>query len=425
MPRGESEEGAAGAGAGRGATTGARATLRVLATRNFGPYFVGNLLSNSGTWFQNLAQGILVYRLTGSAFLLGVVGFSQFVAVFVLAPWAGAAADRFDRRLLMFWMQLGSFCVTALLAALAWKGLASAGVVIGLALLLGVATAFSVPAMQALVPQLVAPHDLHQAIALNSVTFNASRVIGPVLGAVVIAQLGIPWAFAINACSYLTLAWALTVVQPRPQAPPPARRARMRDTLRVAAADPRIVALLVATAALSFTLDPISTLAPAFAREVLHRPDTLAGWLLGTFGIGSVLAAFTLTGRIHRSWRRLAAALGLFSVAVVAFALSPGLWLALPALVLAGVGFMAASTAATTRLLLSVPVAQHGRFMAIWGALFLGFRPLASLVDGAIASANVRVAAAVMAVPTLAAALWLLARPPAATGTATAPAGTD
>ena len=402
-------------GAGGGEAAGARATLHVLATRNFGPYFVGNLLSNSGTWFQNLAQGILVYRLTGSAFLLGVVGFSQFVAVFVLAPWAGAAADRFDRRILMRWMQLGSFCVTALLAALAWKGLASAGVVIGLALLLGVATAFAVPAMQALVPQLVEPKDLHHAIALNAVTFNASRVIGPVLGAVVIARLGIPWAFAINACSYLVLAWALTVIRPRPQAPPPARRARLRETLRAAAADRRIVALLIATAALSFTLDPISTLAPAYAREVLHRPDTLAGWLLGTFGIGAVIAAFTLTGRIHRSWRRLAAGLGLFSVAVVVYALSPGLWLVLPALVLAGVGFMAASTAATTRLLLTVPVAQHGRFMAIWSALFLGFRPLASLADGAIASANVRVAAAVMALPTLAVALWLLARPPAGT----------
>ena len=102
-------------------------------------------------------------------------------------------------------------------------------------------------------------------------------------------------------------------------------------------------------------------------------------------------------------------------MAVVVYALSPGLWLVLPALVLAGVGFMAASTAATTRLLLTVPAAQHGRFMAIWSALFLGFRPLASLADGAIASANVRVAAAVMALPTLAVALWLLARPPAGT----------
>lgn len=394
------------------ASTGARATLRVLGTRNFGPYFVGNLLSNSGTWFQNLAQGILVYRLTGSALMLGVVGFSQFVAVFVLAPWAGAAADRFDRRILMRWMQLGSFVVTAALAALAWTGHASAGVVIGMALLLGVATAFSTPSMQALVPQLVEPGELHQAIALNAVTFNASRVIGPVVGAIVITRLGIPWAFALNSCSYLVLVLALSLVRPRAKAPGPARRTPMRETLRAAAADRRILTLLVVTTALSFTLDPISTLAPAYAREVLHRPDTLAGYLLGTFGIGSVIAAFTLTGRIRESWSRLAATLALFGLALVLYALSPSIWVSLLALVLAGVGFLATSTAATTRLLMTVPVEQHGRFMAIWSALFLGTRPVASLLDGAIASASIRAAGLVLAVPTVGVALWLLARPP-------------
>ena len=394
------------------ASTGARATLRVLGTRNFGPYFVGNLLSNSGTWFQNLAQGILVYRLTGSALMLGVVGFSQFVAVFVLAPWAGTAADRFDRRILMRWMQLGSFAVTAALAALAWTGHASAGVVIGMALLLGVATAFSTPSMQALVPQLVEPGELHQAIALNAVTFNASRVIGPVVGAIVITRLGIPWAFALNSCSYLVLVLALSVVRPRAKAPGPVRRTPMRETLRAAAADRRILTLLVVTTALSFTLDPISTLAPAYAREVLHRPDTLAGYLLGTFGIGSVIAAFTLTGRIRESWSRLAATLALFGLALVLYALSPSIWVSLLALVLAGVGFLATSTAATTRLLMTVPVEQHGRFMAIWSALFLGTRPVASLLDGAIASASIRAAGLVLAVPTVGVALWLLARPP-------------
>lgn len=394
------------------ASTGARATLRVLGSRNFGPYFVGNLLSNSGTWFQNLAQGILVYRLTGSALMLGVVGFSQFVAVFVLAPWAGAAADRFDRRVLMRWMQLGSFVVTAALAALAWTGHASAGVVIGMALLLGVATAFSTPSMQALVPQLVEPGELHQAIALNAVTFNASRVIGPVVGAIVITRLGIPWAFALNSCSYLVLVLALSVVRPRAQPPGPARRTRLRETLRVATADPRIRMLLVVTTALSFTLDPISTLAPAYAREVLHRPDTLAGYLLGTFGIGSVIAAFTLTGRIRESWSRLAVTLALFGLALVLYALSPSIWVSLLALVLAGVGFLATSTAATTRLLMTVPVEQHGRFMAIWSALFLGTRPVASLLDGAIASASIRAAGLVLAVPSVGVALWLLARPP-------------
>ena len=403
-------------------TTGAGATLRVLASRNFGPYFVGSLLSNSGTWFQNLAQGILVYRLTGSTVLLGVVGFSQFVAVLVLAPWTGAAADHFDRRVLMRWMQLGSFVVTAVLAVLAWKGLASAGVVIGLALLLGVATAFSTPAMQALVPQLVEREQLSQAIGLNSVSFNAARVIGPIVGAVVISQLGIPWAFALNSGSYLVLVLALSVVKLHRQPPRPKQRPLLRETLRLAAADPRILALLVATATLSLTLDPVSTLSPAYATRVLHRPDTLAGWLIGVFGAGSVVAVFLFTGRIAGSWRRLACTLTLMGGGIAAYALAPSLEVALVALFIGGLGFLSSSTATTIWLLRSVDVSQHGRFMAIWSALFLGLRPIASIVDGALAAvAGVRASAFVMALPTLVVAAWLFAgasarsraRPPA------------
>ena len=403
-------------------STGASATLRLLANRNFGPYFVGSLLSNSGTWFQNLAQGILVYRLTGSTVLLGVVGFSQFVAVLVLAPWTGAAADHFDRRVLMRWMQLGSFVVTAVLAVLAWKGLATAGVVIGLALLLGVATAFSTPAMQALVPQLVEREQLSQAIGLNSVSFNAARVIGPIVGAVVISQLGIPWAFALNSGSYLVLVLALSVVKLHRQPPRPKQRPLLRETIRLAAADPRILALLVATATLSLTLDPVSTLAPAYATQVLHRPDTLAGWLIGVFGAGSVIAVFLFTGRIAGSWRRLAGTLTLMGGGVAAYALAPNLEVALVALFIAGLGFLSSSTATTIWLLRSVDVSQHGRFMAIWSALFLGLRPIAALIDGSLAAvAGVRASALVLALPTLGVAAWLFAgaaarsqhRPPA------------
>ena len=126
-----------------------------LRNRNFWPYFAGNLLSNCGTWFQNIAQAILVYRLTGSTFLVGVVNFAQFVGVFVLAPWAGSAADRFDRRRLVVVTQVVAAAVTALLAALQSAGLATTPVVIGLALVTGACVAFAIPAIQAMVPDLV------------------------------------------------------------------------------------------------------------------------------------------------------------------------------------------------------------------------------------------------------------------------------
>ena len=136
-------------------TTEPRSIGRVLADRNVWPYFTGNLLSNCGTWFQNIAQAILVFRLTRSTLAVGVVNFAQFIGVFALAPWAGAAADRFDRRRLLVVTQLSAVAITALLAVLTSAGLATTPIVIGLALILGLSTAFAIPALQALVPALV------------------------------------------------------------------------------------------------------------------------------------------------------------------------------------------------------------------------------------------------------------------------------
>src|SRR3954452_7218782 len=177
--------------------------LRVLTDRNFWPYFAGNLASNCGSWFQNLAQALLIFILNGSTFLVGAGNFAQFSGAFVLAPWAGSAADRFDRRRLMIITQVVSVVITGCLAVLAAAGLATAPVVIVLALLLGACVAFYVPAMQALVPLLVPAHELAGAIALNSVTFNLARAIGPVVGALVIAHSGIAVAFGLNSVSYL------------------------------------------------------------------------------------------------------------------------------------------------------------------------------------------------------------------------------
>src|SRR4051794_24556852 len=183
----------------------ARSNLRLLGYPNFGPYFFGNLLSQCGTWFQNIAQALLIFRLTHSTLLVGVVNFAQFVGVFALAPWAGTAADRFDRKRLLVVTQIGAVAVTALLATLSALDLAPAPVVIVLALVLGLSTAFAIPAQQALVPLLVTGRDLAPAIALNSVSFTLARAIGPALGALVVAALGIPAAFAINSLSYLAL----------------------------------------------------------------------------------------------------------------------------------------------------------------------------------------------------------------------------
>jgi MFS family permease len=390
--------------------------LRVLADRNFWPYFAGNLLSNCGTWFQNLAQALLIFRLTGSTLLVGVVNFAQFVGTFALAPWSGLAADRFDRRRLMLVAQSFAVVVTGVLAALAAAGLASTPVVIGLALLLGITTAFSVPAMQALVPLLVPDHELAGAVALNSVTFNLARAVGPVLGAVVVDRLGIPAAFGLNALSYVALIAALLVVRPREQVRSSSRggtggRVRIRDSFGVVLADRRILFLLLGVVALSLTADPVNTLTPGFVTHLFDRKDTLVGVLVGAFGAGAVAAAFLVGRQRAGVERRLAAMLGILGVGMAAFAVAPSFGFALPALVVGGFGFLAANTTATTAIQLGVPDEQRGRVMALWSVAFLGVRPFGSLLDGAVASAvGLRPAAMLMAVPALATAALFLRR---------------
>ena len=381
----------------------------VLLQRNFGPYFLGNLLSNCGTWFQNIAQALLILRLTHSPLLVGVVNFAQFVGIFVLAPWSGSAADRFNRRKLLVVTQLGAVAVTAALALLTRAHDATAPVVIGLALVLGLTTAFAIPALQALVPLLVHGDDLGPAIAFNSVTFTLARAIGPVLGALVVANFGIATAFALNAGSYLALIAALMIVQPSAQSPRPSVRPRLRDSIRLVREDARLATLLAVIAAISITQDPVNTLTPFFATRVFHHADVLTGYLVGAFGLGAAIAGVTIAGRPGDRWRRMPATCALLGMSMVAFALSRSLWLAYPALFLGGIGFLSANTSATTLVQLEVDDAQRGRVMALWSVSFLGTRPFASLADGAIASRfGLRAAGLTMAVPALLVAVGLV-----------------
>jgi MFS family permease len=391
---------------------GPGAAWRVIRSRNFGPYFVGNAASASGTWFQNLAGSILVFRLTQSAFLLGVLAFCQFAPVLLLAPWAGSWADRYDRRKLILGSQLAAIAFSAGLAALAWNGLATAWVVIGCSAALGVTSAISAPAQQALITSLVGPSDVAQAVALNSMTFNLARAIGPVTAAAIIATLGIPWAFALNSLSYLALVAGLLLVSPHPQVL--AARASLRESIGLIRAEPQLAMSLVIVMCVGFGSDPINTESPAFAHAFGYS-DTWSGAIVGVFGLGAVCAAFLVAGRVAGSQGRMAVTLGLLSGGIALFALTPWLPLGFVFLAIAGFGYLASNTSATTRLQLGVAESHRGRVMALWSVAFLGLRPLASLADGGLAATiGVRGAGLVLAVPALAGAIVVARqRPPA------------
>ena len=385
------------------AVAGPRAVWRLVRRRDFGPYFVGNALSASGTWFQNLAAALLIYRLTHSALLLGVLNFSQFIPILLLTPWAGSIADRVDRRRLLLASQSLAVLLAAGLAALAWGGLASTWVVIGDTLCLGIVSAFSAPAQQALIVSLVRSTEVPTAVALNSMTFNLARALGPAGAALSVHYLGIPASFALNAASYAIFIGALLVVRPRRQEKASREEARVRESFRLLRQKPELAGFLAIVAIVGFASDPVNTLSPAFA-HAYGRPDTWAGFIVGAFGAGAVCAALVVAGRVAGSRLRMVATLLLLGGGVLAFAICPWLPLGFVLLFGGGFGYLASNTAATTRLQLGVTERQRGRIMALWSLAFLGLRPFASLLDGLVARTwNVRVAGVVLATPALAA----------------------
>ncbi|HEX9342382.1 MAG TPA: MFS transporter [Actinomycetota bacterium] len=393
-----------------------RGAVALLAQRDFGLYAVGSLLSNAGNFCQSIALSLLVFRLTRSTLLVGVVNFAQYAGVLLLAPLAGAAADRYERRRLLVASQLAAVLISGALALLVAAGRAGVGSVMVLAALLGVTTAFCFPAQKALVPALVEPADLHRAVGMDSMTMNLSKALGPALGALLVLRVGFAWAFAANCASYLALIVAVLVIRPRPQASGPGRDddaaggrgGGVLGALRVLRGEPELVLLLAVVAVLAIASDPAPTLGPGFAVHLYGRSDTVAGLLFGTFGIGAVLGALTIARPAARPYRRMALLLVGMAVANAAFALSGAgtLWLGLAGLAVAGGTYLAAQTQATTMIHESLDDARRGRVMALWTVAFVGTRPLASLADGALATVvGLRGAALLISLPLLAVAL--------------------
>jgi MFS family permease len=386
-------------------TRSRRSSLRALKHRSFAVFFVGNLLSNCGTWFQNIALALLLYRLTRSSFWVGAVNFAQFIGVVLLAPWAGSLADRMDRRRLIVVTQLAATADSALLAWLVAAGVESRIVILGLALILGATTAFATPALQAIIPALVPREDLGAGVAMNSVTFNLARALGPVAGAFVVARVGIPWAIGVNALSYVALAAAILLVRVDATPDRQHQQARLRESFALVRHDERLLILLLIVAAVSLTMDPVATLTPAYATRSFHRPDTFSGLLIGAFGMGAVIGSVIPLHDAPHPGRRIALMLAILTAGMLAFAVLPSLAFALGALAIAGFGYLIGQTSATTQLQLAVADRERGRVMALWSIAFLGTRPIAALIDGGLAVLlGLRGATILMALPTIVAA---------------------
>ncbi len=368
--------------------------MSVLRDRNFAPFFVGNLTSNTGNWLFNVTAAVVVFQLTGSALAVGMVSVAQFLPLVLVSPFAGALADRVDRRRMVIASQSFS-TVAAVTIAIATllvgiDGLPGAWPIIAAAAGIGIGNSLSQPAMNSLVPGLVATQDLATAVSLTAVTYNVGRAIGPAGAGLLLVTLGAEVAFAINAVSFLVLIGGLAMVRSRPreEETDPTRDRSVRAGIRYVRDDPRALLLLGGVAAAGFAADPAITLAPSFA-DLLGGGEVLVSAFISGFGVAAIPAA-VLSGRLQTrfgSARMAGIGMAIMGGGSIAVAVAPWWWVALLGFSSTGSGFVLAVTSFTTLLQLQLPESLRGRVMALWTVAFLGNRPLAAAIDGAAADA--------------------------------------
>jgi MFS family permease len=362
--------------------------LRSLAKRDLRLFFAGQAVSLAGTWMQSVAQAWLVWRLTRSSEMLGLVNFLGQVPVFLFGIWAGSLADRHPRRRVVLATQANAIVQATLLAALTLAGVVRPWHVVVLAGMLGMTYAFEIPARQALLADL-AGEDMPNAIALNSSIVNAARVAGPALAGVVVASVGEGWAFALNAASFVGTYYALLVMKAPAQ--PPAtgsRSAHVLEGLAYAGRTTHVRALLALLATSSVFAIPYQTLLPVLSSDVLGGGARLYGALLACAGAGALVGAIGLLLRTGLAGlgRRVGLGATLLGAAVITLALSRSVLLSAAALAVIGFGFITQMAGTMTLLQGLAPADMRGRVMGLFSTLFVGVSPFGALAAGFAAS---------------------------------------
>jgi MFS family permease len=358
--------------------------LRSLAKRDLRLFFAGQAFSLAGTWMQSVAQSWLVWRLTQSSQMLGLVNFLGSAPVFLFGVWAGSIADRHPRRALVLATQTNAIVQATLLATLTLTGVVRPWHVLVLSAMLGMTYAFEIPARQALLADLAGEH-MSNAIALNSSIVNAARVVGPALAGLVVAYVGEGWAFALNAASFVGTYRALVVMRPPPQVPPTkGHRAHLLEGLAYAGKTSHVRALLALLAFSSFFAMPYQTLLPVMSSQVLGGGPRLYGVLLACAGAGALAGALGLLLRkgLQGLDRRVAFGATLLGVGILGVGLSRSELFSAFALAVAGFGFITQMAGTMTLLQGLAPNDMRGRLMGFFSTLFVGVTPFGSLAAG-------------------------------------------
>jgi MFS family permease len=367
--------------------------LRALKHRNYRLFFSGQSLSLIGTWMTRIATSWLIYRLTGSAWMLGVIGFLGQVPTFLLGPFAGVWVDRWSRHRTLVWTQVLSMIQSFALGALAFSGHIAVWHVAVLSVLQGIINAFDTPARQAFLIEMVEDRNvLANAIALNSTMVNIARLLGPAIGGIIIAAVGEAWCFTIDGISYGAVIASLLLMHVASAAP---RRREEEDLWReltegfgyVSSSVP-IRSILLLLAIVSLVGMPYSVLLPIFASQVFHGGAHTLGLLMGSTGVGALVAAVTMATRrsILGLGKRIGLAALLFGSGLLVFSFSRNLALSVAMLLVVGFSMMQHMASSNTILQTISDPNKRGRVMSYYTMAFMGMTPFGSLFGGAIAA---------------------------------------
>jgi MFS family permease len=367
-----------------------RQTFRALRHRNYRLFFYGQLVSLIGTWMQQTAMSWLVYQMTGSKFLLGVVAAVGSAPMMLFSLWGGALADRHPKRNIILGAQIAQMIPAFVLAALAWTGTATTWLIVVIAAVNGVAMGFDMPARQAFTVEMTSREDLLNAISLNSSIFNGARVVGPSIAGIVIGSVGTAACFLLNGLSFVAVIAGLLMMRLPPHVPLPphaAQRAGVFSGVSYVMAHRRVRTILGLLGVVGIFGWSYAVLMPAFARDVFNLGADGYGVLMSASGIGALAGALTVATAGHAMPQRTIALAGvwIFAGALIGFAFTTNFVLALLLLTLGGFGMLLFFSTSNTVLQTIVPDEMRGRVMGVWGLVFGAMIPLGSLEAGSLA----------------------------------------
>jgi MFS family permease len=352
-----------------------RTTFLSLRNRNFRLFFIGHLISNTGNWLTNVALTLLVLSLTDNGLAIGILAACQYGPVFFLSAWAGAVADRSDKRRFLFITQSLSMVQSFGLAALAFMPNPPLPAFYVLAVMGGILLSFDNPLRRSFVPEMVRQDDIANAVVLNSLVINTSRIFGPTLAGLLIVTVGYGWCFTLDAFSYLAVLVCLFMMRPaelRRRPPKPRGKGEVREGLRYIASVPILWIPMVMLAAIGILAYNFTVTLPLFVTGALQSNDAMFTLLYATFSLGSVVGALIVANRGLVSIRTIVIGSALLGICMLALGSVPGVYAAFPIMLFLGGSSILYMTSTTANVQITARPEMHGRVLAIQSSLMIG-----------------------------------------------------